>query len=112
MLLDEILYECEVVYVDEDGNEILDEAFIRQLKKVGGKLKKQYRCGSGQKQGRIVATPQACGKRKDPAKRRHGKKVMRSKKKTVARKTKISKKRQISKMVTRINKRLSGQKSR
>lgn len=111
MLLEEILYNCEVVYIDEDGNEIIDEAFIRQMKKVNGKLKKQYRCTSGQKKGRISATPQACGKRKDPAKKRHGKKVMRAKKKSIQRKSKISKKRQISKMVKRINKRLSGNKS-
>lgn len=111
MLLEEILYECEVVYVDEDGNEILDEGFIRQMKKVGNQLKKQYRCTTGQKKGRISASPQACGRRKDPKKKRHGRKVARMKKGVRVKKTKIAKKRQISKRLTRINKRLAGTKS-
>lgn len=108
MLLDEILYECEVVYVDENGNEILDEGFIRQLKKVGGKVKKQYRCTSGQKKGMIVAEPAACAKRKDPKKKRLGKKIARTKKGIIRIKTQRSKKKQISKKITRINKRLKG----
>lgn len=109
MKLDELLYpECEVVYVDENGEEILDEGFIRQMKKVGGKIKKQYRCTTGQKKGKIVADPKACAKRKDPKKRRHGKKVARTKKGVRAMKSKIAKKKSISKMITRINKRLSG----
>lgn len=108
MLLDEILYECEVVYVDENGKEILDEGFIRQLKKVGSTIKKQYRCTSGPKKGRIVAKPSACAKRKDPKKRRLGKKIARMKKGIIKVKSKMAKRKQISKRITRINKRLSG----
>jgi len=108
MLVEEILYECEVVYVDEDGKEILDEGFIRQFKKVGGKVKKQFRCTSGQKKGRIVAEPQSCAKRKDPKKKRLGKKVARMKKGIIKTKSKRTKRQQQSKRITRLNKRLSG----
>ena len=98
---------CEIVYTDENG-EILSEAAIRQFKKVGTTIKRQYRCTSGPKKGKIVSSPQACGQRKDPKKIRHGKKVARLKKGVRVRKTTISKKKSISKMVTRMNKRLAG----
>ena len=109
MLLNEILYECEVVYVDEDGN-VIEEGFQRQLKKVGGKVKKQYRCTSGQKKGRIVSEPSACAKRKDPKKKRLGKKVARMKKGIIRVKSQRTKKKQLSKRITRINRRLAGKK--
>ena len=117
MRLDEILhYDCgcdyEVVYIDEEGNEIVDEAFVRQMKKMtGGRMKKQYRCTSGQKKGKIVSDPKACAKRKDPKKRRHGKKVARSRKGVRILKTKIAKRKTISRMISRINKRLAGKSS-
>ena len=109
MLLSEILYECEIVYVDEDGN-VIEEGFVRQLKKVGGKVKKQYRCSSGPKKGRIVAEPSACAKRKDPKKKRLGKKIARMKKGIIKTKSKRTKRLQSSKRITRINKRLAGKK--
>lgn len=110
MLLDEILYEyeyCEEIYTDEEGN-VLEEAAIRQFKRFGQVIKKQYRCTSGPKSGKIVASPQACGTRKDPKKVRHGRKVARMKKGLRAMKTRIAKRKQISKMVTRMNQRLAG----
>ena len=109
MKLSDIICEecCEVVYTDEQG-EILSEAAIRQFKRVGTEIKRQYRCTSGPKKGRIVATPQACAKRKDPKKRRHSKKVNRSRKGVRVMKTKIAKKHQGSKLVTRMNRRISG----
>ena len=107
MLLDEILFECEIVYVDEEGN-VLEEGFVRQMKRVGSSIKKQFRCTSGPKKGKIVASAQACGKRKDPKKVRHGRKVSRSKKGVRTHKGKIAKRRQVSKLVRRMNKRLSG----
>ena len=100
---------CEIVYTDEDG-EILNEAAIRQFKKVGTAIKRQYRCTSGPKKGKIVASPQACGQRKDPRKIRHGKKVARLKKGVRVRKTTIAKKKSVSRMITRMNKRLAGRK--
>ena len=109
MRLDEIICEecCEVVYTNEEG-EVLTEAAIRQFKRVGGQIKRQYRCTTGPKKGKIVATPQACAKRKDPKKRRHGRKVSRARKGVRVMKTRIAKKQQQSKLVTRMNRRISG----
>ena len=109
MLLDEVLYECEIVYTDEEGN-VLNEGAIRQFKRFGTVIKRQYRCTSGPKAGKIAASPQACGQRKDPRKIRHGKKVARMKKGVRVRKTKIAKRKAVSKMVTRMNARLAGKK--
>lgn len=105
MFLYEVLYDCEVIYLDEDGN-ILNEAAIRQYKRRGSRIKRQYRCTSGLKKGKIVADPKSCAKRKDPKKVRHGRKVARSKKGIRVLKSKVAKKRSISKLVSRMNKRL------
>lgn len=116
MKLDELLYEnhsCELIYVDEEGNvlnegEDLSEAAIRQFKRFGTVIKRQYRCTSGPKKGKIVASPQACGQRKDPQKVRQGRKIARTKKGVRIMKTRISKRKQLSKVVTKMNRRLSG----
>jgi len=110
MKLFEVLYECEEVYIDENG-EILSEAAIRQFKRVGNTIRKRYRCLSGMKAGKLVATPGACATRKDPKKVRQGRKVMRSKKGTIKRKSGITNRKAISKMVKKMNRRLSGKKS-
>jgi hypothetical protein len=107
MKIDELLYDCECVIVDEDGN-ILDEGAVRQWKKTkSGKVMK-YRCKSGPKKGRLVSKPGGCATRKDPKRKRIGKKVMRSKKNVIARKSKISKRKGISKMLSKLNARLMG----
>jgi len=100
--------ECQVCYFDEDGNEILDEAAVRQFKKQGNKLVKKFRCLSGPKAGKLVSNPSGCGVRKDPKKVRNGRKVMRQKGAIINRKGQISKKRAVSTQLKRINKRLSG----
>ena len=100
---------CEIVSMDEEGN-ILSEAAVRQFKRFGTVIKRQYRCTSGPKKGRIVAKPSACGQRKDPKKVRHGKKVARLKKGVRIRKSTIAKRKSVSRMVTKMNKRLSGTK--
>jgi len=102
------LTECEVVYCDKDGNELLDEAAIRQFKKVGDSVVKKFRCLSGPKAGKLVATPNSCGVRKDPKLVRRGRAVMRRKSGLIQRKSLITKKRAQSKQVARLNKRLSG----
>lgn len=109
MKLFEVLNDCifEEVYTDGDGN-ILNEAAIRQYKRVGQEIKKRYRCLSGPKSGKLVAAPSNCATRKDPKKVRQGRKVMRSKKGTIKRKSRISKRKQLSKMVKRMNQRLAG----
>ena len=107
MKLLEVLYDCEECYVDGEER-ILDEAARRQFKRMGQEIKKRYRCVSGPKAGKLVATPGSCATRKDPKKVRHGRKVMRSKKRIIQRKSRIAKRRQLSKMVAKMNRRLSG----
>jgi len=99
--------ECEIVYIDVMDN-ILNEAAIRQFKRVGNEIKKRYRCLSGPRQGKLVAHPSGCAGRKDPKKVRNGRKVMRSKKGVIQRKSAISKRKSMSRLVTKMNKRLSG----
>lgn len=110
MLLDEIFYECEVVYVDEKGN-ILTEAAKRHFKRIGTSIKRQYLCTSGLKKGKIVADRSTCSKRKEPKRKRAGRKSARLKKGIRKLKTRISKRKQHSKLVTRMNKRLKAQQS-
>lgn len=105
MLLEEILFECEAVYVDEEGN-ILSEAAVRQFKRYGTTIKQQFRCTSGPKKGRIVATPGACGQRKDPKKVRHGRKIARQQKAVRIHKSKITRNKSMSKLAAKMNKRL------
>lgn len=89
--------------------EILSES-IRQLKKVPGKneVVTRYRCTSGKRKGKLVIHPGNCGRRIDPKRKRIGKKSMRLKKGIRIMKTKIAKRKSVSKMVSRVNKRLSG----
>jgi len=86
----------------------LEEGVKRQYKKINGTVQKRFRCTGGPKKGKLVAKPAVCFKRKDRDKVRRGKKLMRVKKKLIARKSKISKRRSISKLITRMNKRISG----
>lgn len=112
MKLDELFAvdynDCEIVYVDSDGNEVVSESAIRQLKKVGNKLETRFRCMAGPKQGRLVASPGACGVRKDPKKVRQGRRIMQQKGAVIARKSRVSKNRAGSKLVAALNKRLAG----
>lgn len=114
MKLDDILYDpcCEdcmfeVVYVDEN-DEQLDEAAQRAFKIVNKKVTRKYRCMAGPKKGRLVAKPSSCATRRDPAKVRHGRKVMRSKKGIIQRKSRISKNKAMNKVVAKMNARLMG----
>jgi hypothetical protein len=103
--------DCEIVYVTED-NKVLTEGAKRAYAKKGGKVVKKYRCTSGPKKGKIVSDPKTCATRKDPKKKRIGKKVRREKGGLLKRKTAQSKKKSVSKLVTKLNKRLSGPKGR
>ena len=96
--------------IDILGEELdeLDEAVKRQYKKVGGNIEKRFRCTAGKKKGKFVSSPSICFRRKDPKKVRRGKRLMRVKKKLIQRKSQISKRRSISRLITRMNKRLSG----
>lgn len=97
---------CEVVYIDENGQE-LNESSINVFKKVGNKIKRYYRCTSGYKSGRLVSNPKSCFKAKSTAKVYHGKKVMRRKKPVINVKSKISKLSSLSKLLTKKNKIIS-----
>ncbi len=105
MVTEDCLFE--EVYVDDDDN-ILTEAAMRQFKLTNKRITRKYRCMAGPKKGRLVAKPSGCATRKDPAKVRHGRKVMRSKKGVIARKTKITKKKAMNKIVAKMNRRLMG----
>jgi len=105
--VDELLYDCECVIVDEDDN-ILDEAAVRQWKKTSKGRVMKYRCMSGPKKGRLVSKPGGCATRKDPKRKRIGKRVMRTKKNIIQRKSAISKRKGISKMLRKLNARLMG----
>ena len=107
MKIAEILYDYEIVYVDEN-DEVIEEAAIRQWKLVGSTRKQRYRCMAGPKKGKLVSKPGGCAVRKDPKRKRIGRKVMRAKKGTIIRKSKLAKRKGISKMLRRLNARLMG----
>jgi hypothetical protein len=102
-ILDEI---AELTDGDEFDNIL--EAVQRQFRRYGDKFVQQYRCTSGQKSGRMVTSPEACGIRKDPKKVRQGKKSARSKKGQRVRKTLFTKRKTQSKRLSRLNQRLRG----
>ena len=81
----------------------------RQFKRYGNTFKRQFRCMSGPRKGRLVTDPQKCGMRKNPKQVRAGKKSARVRKGERVRKTKLAKRRTPSKMVQRLNKRLRGE---
>lgn len=104
---------CEVVYTDENDNilhegSILTESAIQAFKRTGNVIKRQYRCTSGRKTGKVVANPNDCNKRKNPKAVKAGRKAAKKNKAIRISKTKISKNKSISKMVTNLNKKLKG----
>ena len=105
---------CEVVYVNEDTGEIvsekefLEEGAQRAFKREGQKIKRYFRCTTGPKAGKLVSAASECVKRKNPKKVRLGRRIAKQKKGIRVMKTKIAKKKAISKVVTAMNKRISG----
>lgn len=89
--------------LDQDSD-LLVERVERQFRRYGDKFVRHYRCTDGPKKGRLVASPEKCGMRKDPRKVRQGKKAARRKKGQRAMRTKITKSRAPSKRLTRLNK--------
>lgn len=106
MHIHELFYECECVEVTDE--EQLDERVIRQFKRYGNVTKRQFRCTSGPKKGRLVTSPDKCGKRKDPKRVLQGKRASRIKKGQRIRRTQFTKRKPASKKVQRWNKLLSG----
>jgi hypothetical protein len=80
----------------------------RQLKRIGNNLKRQFRCMSGDKQGRLVSSPEKCGIKKDPNRVRQGKLASRIKKAQKVRKSKRTKMKSFTKRLTKFNDFLKG----
>ena len=94
--------------LDQDGIGTIAEAVDRQFRRYGDKFLRQYRCTTGPKAGRLVTSPEKCGKRKDPKKVRQGKRSARVKKGIRVRKTLFTKRKTQSKRLTRMNNVLRG----
>ena len=109
MTLFEVLNQCKIVYVDPtDPTVELNESAIRQFKRTNANMVKKYRCLAGPRKGKLTSNPAGCGIRKDPKKVQKGKKIQRSKKNLIQRQSKVTKRQALSKLVTRLNRRLSG----
>lgn len=83
--------------------EDLHEGVKRAFKRRGKNIKRMYRCTSGPKKGKVVSDPKVCVQRKDPVRKRIGKKVAREKKGIRIRKSKVTNKTARSKLVRRLN---------
>jgi len=94
--------------LDQDGIAMIAEAVDRQFRRYGDKFLRQYRCTTGPKAGRLVTSPEKCGKRKDPRRVRIGKRAARVKKGIRVRKTLFTKRKTQSKRLSRLNKVLRG----
>ena len=104
MILDEIQELTDSGEFDK-----INEAVQRQFRRYGDTFKRQYRCTTGDKAGRMVTSPEKCGIRKDPKKVRQGKKASRVKKGQRIRKSLFTKRKTQSKRLSRLNKRLRGE---
>jgi len=101
----------EILNVNLDDlflEEILEEGAIRQVRRYGNKMKMQYRCQGGEKDGKLVSQPSGCGIRKNPNRVRSGQKSARIKKEQRVRKTKFTKKKTLSQILVRRNKMMKG----
>lgn len=98
--------------IDESFNDesvqVISEAVQRQFRRYGDNFKRQYRCTTGDKAGRLVTSPEKCGIRKDPRRVRLGKKAARVKKGQRIRKSLFTKRKSQSKRLSRLNKVLRG----
>lgn len=104
---------CEVVYTNQfdeviHNGSVLSESAISAFKRTGNVVKRQYRCTSGKKVGKIVANPNDCNKTKNRKRVKAGRISARKHASTRIQKTKVSKKKSISLMVSDLNKRLKG----
>ena len=100
----------EIQELLESGEfELINEKVQRQFRRYGDTFKRQYRCTTGDKAGRMVTSPEKCGIRKDPKKVRQGKKASRVKKGQRIRKSLFTKRKTQSKRLSRLNKRLRGE---
>ena len=107
--LNSILDEMYEILDDHIITEIA-ESVDRQFRRYGDTFLRQYRCTSGAKKGRLVSSPEQCGKRKDPRRVRIGKKAARVKKGIRIRKSAFTRRKTQSKRLSRLNTVLRGDK--
>lgn len=108
-LLDESEYHpSEEVWVECEECDLEEGVAVRQFRRSKGKLRRQFRCMSGDKAGKLVTSRDKCGIRRNPKKVRLGRRAARLNKQTRIRKTLFTKKRAESKHVQRLNKLLRG----
>ena len=103
MRIHDILEDCNI---DED--ELLEEGVTRQFRRYGSKLKREYRCHGGAKDGKLVSQPSECGIRKDPNRVHAGQMSARTKKGQRVRKSNLTKRKTLSQILVRHNKMLKG----
>ena len=96
--------------LDNDDIFVIAEGVDRQFRRYGDKFLRQYRCTSGDKAGRLVTSPDKCGRRKDPKRVRIGKRASRVKKGIRVRKSLFTKRKTQSKRLSRLNAVLRGDK--
>lgn len=103
MLINEILIEDVI-----EDDDLLCEGAVRQMRRYGSKMKMQYRCQGGDKDGRLVSKPSECSIRKNPNKVRAGQHSSRIKKGQRVRKTQFTKRKTLSQILVRRNKMMKG----
>lgn len=104
MLISEIIELDYDVYEEEE----LHEGVVRQVRRYGNKMKQQFRCQGGDKDGRLVSDRSQCGIRKNPARVRAGQRSSRVKKGERVRKSNFTKRKTLSQILVRRNKMLKG----
>jgi hypothetical protein len=97
----DLLFLAESNSLNENSQRI-----TRQFRRTGSKLKMQYRCNYGSKQGRLVADPSKCGIRKNPRRVKAGVQSSRIKKLQRVRKSQFTKRHTPTKRINRLNQRL------
>jgi hypothetical protein len=96
----------EELFFDDDG-ELITEGAQKAFQRKNKKITRKFRCLTGPKKGKIVASAAACSQRKDPKRVRLGRASARKNKGTRVMKTRVAKRSSQSKLVTKLNRRLS-----
>ena len=104
MLIADILDLDVEEYIEEE----LHEGVVRQVRRYGNKMRQQFRCQGGDKDGRLVSDRSQCGIRKNPKRVRAGQKSSRVKKGERVRKSNFTKRKTLSQILVRRNKMLKG----
>jgi hypothetical protein len=87
---------------------VFEEGIRRAFKRIANRIKQQFRCTSGRKAGKVVASPNTCATKKDPKRIKAGRKSARLKKSVRIEKTKRAFKKPQTKQLIKMNRRISG----